>query len=140
MFQFDAGIFCSKAPVRRLGIVVATRLPSRYRLSQCCHIRYAPIQALTRKYTEFAFGQVQTVSVPGCVDKNSSLSNNCRALSGGNALYSEAPLCVLRLSITSVIRLACAESSSINRLTPSAHCQALWLSAACTRRQLSNDE
>ena len=35
---------------------------------------------------------------------NSSLSSNARALSGSKVLYSDAPVCLLRLSITSVIR------------------------------------
>ena len=38
---------------------------------------------------------------------NSSLSSNARALAGSKVLYSDAPVCVLRLSISSVIRCAC---------------------------------
>ena len=55
---------------------------------------------------------------------NSSLFNRARATWGSNALYKEAPVCVFKLSMTKVIRLASAKTFSTKVRTPCAHCSA----------------
>ena len=69
---------------------------------------------------------------------NASFSINARATCGSNALYSDAPQWVLRLSMTSVIRLASGKSSSTSRRTPSAQATARWSAATSTRRHDSS--
>ena len=53
----------------------------------------------------FAFSYVNQLPFVGVYAK-STLSSNVRAFSASKVLYGDAPVCVLRLSITSVIRCA----------------------------------
>ena len=69
---------------------------------------------------------------------NSSLSSNARAFSGAKVRYSDAPVCVFKLSITSVIRCASGKSSCTKRRTPSAQVGPLWSSATSVLRQSSD--
>ena len=106
MTQLDAGISGGKAPLHWLAGPIALFHPGAYFVAQRVDVRYPTSQTLPCQHAELAFSDVQPTAVFRRIHEL-QLGRNARALAGSKVLYSDAPVCVLRLSISSVIRCAC---------------------------------
>lgn len=105
VLEFGPGIVGGELPIDLGLLAIAFVLPGGCFFDQRFLVGNPASQALTSEDVQFDFRQVEPAAMLRCVNPLDP-RDDPRASCGENASSSEPRLCVLRLSITSVIRSA----------------------------------